>query len=123
MEIKLSDEDFEKLATVLERKIGDRVIGLLLNNRAHEELSDRAKAFAKNMIDQSMLDYYLEQAVKNALNVKNNAQLVIADIVLKTIADVGFRDKELRDVIAKEMHAAAVAEAERIAEHLGLRSE
>lgn len=123
MEIKLSDEDFEKLAAILERRIGDRVIGLLLNNKAHEELSDRAKKFANDMIDQHMLEYNLEKAVKNALDVKNNAQLVIADIVRKTIADVGFRDKELRELIAKEMHAAAVAEAERVAERLGWRDE
>lgn len=112
MEIKLSDEDFERLAASLERRITDRVVGLTLQNPAWEVMTEEAKKFTLRHIG---ADTFKAQAVQSlAAAMQSHGRDSLNSLIRQAVRDLHATDPELKKAVAKGVYDAAVEYAERL---------
>lgn len=112
MEIKLSDEDFERLAIVLERRITDRVVGLAMQNPAWDVMTEKAKSLALMHIG---TDTYRAQAVDSLQkHLEGAGKNSLRQMVRQAVAAVHANDPELRKAAARGVYEAAMENAERL---------
>lgn len=116
MEIKLSDDDFERLAVILERRISDRILGQFLNNSIYSEMTDRAKRFATDFIDQKMFNLNATEELRKELSALGCKKL--EQIVKDAVSQINRDDPDLRKMVQQEMYAALKHRADQIAQRL-----
>lgn len=109
MEITLSEKDLEDLAAKLERRISDRVIGLLASAPAFDALSERAKLFAAQHVNGA--NYVGEAAGAFAEHLKKDGEKLLRRIVTDAVKQVQADDPELRKTVARAIYEAALNHA------------
>lgn len=110
MEIKLSDSDMDRLAGILERKISDRIMGVFMNNALYSEMTDRAKRFAFDFIEQENFDHTAIVTMQKHFAAEGSKKL--EQIVKDAVAQINHDDPELRKMVRKEMYEALKQHAE-----------
>lgn len=112
MELKLSEEDFERLAATLERRITDRVVGRMAAGPAWDAMSERAKEIALMHIGTDTFAAEAVDAMRRVLVADGKDGL--RTIVMNAVRAVHADDPELKKAVAKGVYEAARDHAERL---------
>lgn len=112
MQIQLSDEDFERLAALLERRITDRVVGRVMQNPAWDGMTDEAKRIALMHIGSDTFRTEAVMALKKEM--QDGSREVVRQMVREAVFKVHADDPELRKAAARGVYEAAHAAAERL---------
>lgn len=112
MEIKLSEEDFERLAAVLERRITERVVGMAAQNPVWEVMSEQAKRLA--LIHVGSDTFRTEAVLALRKELQDGSKELLRKMVRDAVADVHANDPELKKAAARGVYEAARDAAERL---------
>lgn len=105
MEVSLSDQDMDRLAAALEKRISDRVLGLVTMGKLGEILNQRALKLADLAVSDSAFASRAAEQMSKQLT--KDGGILLRDIVsgaIKTLADNGVEiDKLARGAVNKRM--------------------